>query len=817
MDVQGSQYHLLAGRADWGRCTDASNGEPLTAVWADSAPGLAVSTSWEYDDEQRALRLERETPLFRRAGRNDPIPLDTRRGADRDSYGNWFWIDEDRTAIRTGRAKGAASTWWSVADLGTGCTCAADGVGAFTSTCSCSAPDLTLQGLCATSHHYLLAGYTSPDENGLLVFDLQGGGTPLRMIWPSDLAFDPSDLAGTPDGGALVLDRTNAAYWRLDDHLRLRGSTPTRPIGFGPVSGGDPIVVSGAVHPSPTPLVDEDSQPVHAISIEPGPGGSVLVMDDDEARGYSILFCYDDDVLRWQSSLQDVVEVVDPADPTSASFTYSVRGHDFVYAEDAGPLSGPLLYVADAEGDQVIALELDPATGVLHPKDDFLPLRRWNARALVRAGSDVWYDFGEHWISLQVFSECRFATSATLTTATDFGPLADPSGRLDTLAGDTFDSATPGCVWHRLFLDAHVPNGTSVQVRARASDDPALLLLENWLTQPVPYLRSDGPELPWADPWADWRRDPRNPKPLPAGMGTHELLFQQVRGRYLQLEITMTGGGRATPLLRSLRAWFARFSYPEHYLPAVYAEKDEPTRFLERFLANFEGIYTALEERIEHSHLILEPRTTPARDLPWLACWFGLALDPLWDESRRRFLIRHVDRFYRMRGTVAGVVATLRVYLDPVVDESVFCVGSGAGGVRVVERFLTRDTGGARYGAPEGSPDLDVRDRVRQAAHRFDVLVPVGLDADQTAMVQRIVESSKPGHTAFSLLRYFELFVVGQARLGLDTELGHGAKYVPMLTGSTSIAAGYLDYPYPFDLTDRVVSDRDRVGALPAL
>jgi hypothetical protein len=62
--------------------------------------------------------------------------------------------------------------------------------------------------------------------------------------------------------------------------------------------------------------------------------------------------------------------------------------------------------------------------------------------------------------------------------------------------------------------------------------------------------------------------------------------------------------------------------------------------------------------------------------------------------------------------------------------------------------------------------------------------------------------------------------VVGQARLGLDTELGKAPVFVPTVPGDPDaglLAASYLGYPRPFDLTDRVVSDRDRVGALPAL
>lgn len=803
MDVQGSQFHLLDGRPDWARCVDGATGHKLEEHWS-GASGLD-SSAWEYDDDRRVLRLRRETPLFRKAGRSEPLDVEHRRGAGRDGYGNWFWIDETRMGIRWRPAGDRrASAWWSIADLSAACTCG-DGqlAGAFSSVCTCPPPELLLSGLTVTTHHHLLAGYTAPREAGLLVFDLQGGGAPLRMLWPP--GFQPSDLADTPDGGALVLDRQAGCYWRLDEHLRLRGVAPSHPIGFAPADGSDPVVVTGTVLPTPSVLLDEDGHLVHAISIEPGPGGSVLVLDQEPSRPYSVLYCYDGDTLRWQATLEDVVEMVDPDDPEAHSFRFSVVAHDFVHAEVGGPLDPPMLYVADVAGDQVIAFALDPATGALTARDEFLPLRRWAQRALVRTPDGVHYDFGERWISLQVFSECRFVTSATLLTPITFG--TDP-----VLPGDSFDSGIPACVWHRLLMDLHVPTGTTVTVRAHAADDPALLALEDWHDQPVPYLRSGGSELPWTDPWADRRGALRDPAPLPEGMGTHELLLQHVVGRYLQLELTFTGSGRATPWLRSLRAWYPRFSYPEHYLPAVYAENDGPDRFLERFLANPEGIFTAIEEKIEHSHVLLDSRTTPGPDLPWLAAWFGLALDPLWDEARRRFLIRHIDRFYRIRGTVLGVVATLRVYLEPVVDDGVFrSAESGTGGIRVIERFLTRDTGAVAYGAPTDVPSLDLRTRVRASAHRFEVLVPQGLTDQDQAMVHRIVELARPAHTAFLLRHYYELFVIGQARLGLDTELGHAPSYVPVLTGSTPLAAGHLAHPHPFELADRIISDRNRI------
>ena len=791
MDVQGSQYHLVAGLDDWGRCVDAASGTSLAQLWASPTP--TSPTAWEYDPDLRVLRLRRDTPLFRRAGRRAPIDPETRRGAGRDGFGSWYWIDADRRTIRRRPASAdAAATWWSVDDLAGGC---AAGSEVFVPVDSGPPPRLKLQGLTVTTRQYLVVGYRElgSEETGLLVFDLRGGGAPLRMPWPPDVPFNPWDLADPADGGLLVLDAENSCYWRLDEHLRLRTRQSSHPALFQPVDGVGEILVTDTAVPTPILLRDASGALLSPVSIEPGPGDSVLILDADAARGYSTLYCFDGAALRWTTPMRDVVEVIDPADPASTPTPYSVLAHDFCYLQGppaTGPLPPPLLYLADAQGQQVIAFTLDPQSGAVRARDDFLPMRRWAGRALVRSGPGVWYDFGERFVSLEVFTECRFASTATLVA---------PAAASGVVPGETFDSRTPGCVWHRLFLDAQLPTGTRVTIRARAADDPDLLPAEPWLTQPVPYLRSDGPELPWQDVWAD-RRQPDGT--LPDATGTWELLFQRVTGQYLQLEVTIEGGGRSSPLLRSLRAWYPRFSYPEHYLPAVYPQNDGTDRFLERYLANVEGFYTALEERIEHSHLILDARTAPAADLPWLASWFGLALDPLWDLERRRFLIRHVDTFYRRRGTISGLVAMLRLFLDPVVDDSVFDHGgSAAAGVRVVERFLTRD------GAAE----------VRQAAHRFDVLVPAGLPAGTTDMVTRIVTTGKPAHTAFQLIRYDELFTIGRARLGIETGIGRGPSFTPMVTGSSVLAAGYLGYSYPFDITDRVVSDRDRVGTMPAL
>ena len=52
------------------------------------------------------------------------------------------------------------------------------------------------------------------------------------------------------------------------------------------------------------------------------------------------------------------------------------------------------------------------------------------------------------------------------------------------------------------------------------------------------------------------------------------------------------------------------------------------------------------------------------------------------------------------------------------------------------------------------------------------MLVPAGLSTDAQAMIERIVAVNKPAHTSFDVRGYYDLFIVGQARLGIDTQLG---------------------------------------------
>jgi hypothetical protein len=84
-------------------------------------------------------------------------------------------------------------------------------------------------------------------------------------------------------------------------------------------------------------------------------------------------------------------------------------------------------------------------------------------------------------------------------------------------------------------------------------------------------------------------------------------------------------------------------------------------------------------------------------------------------------------------------------------------------------------------------------------------------------MVGRIVEAARPAHAAFEVRWFSGLLVVGESRVGVDSLVGESLRFAPIVLDRTDLAAGVLAAAHPFDVADRIVSDRDRLGGLPAL
>ena len=95
---------------------------------------------------------------------------------------------------------------------------------------------------------------------------------------------------------------------------------------------------------------------------------------------------------------------------------------------------------------------------------------------------------------------------------------------------------------------------------------------------------------------------------------------------------------------------------------------------------------------------------------------------------------------------------------------------------------------------------------MHRTAHRFSVLLPlddVTTDAGELerrlGLARRIVELEKPAHTVFDVRFYWAFFRVGEARLGLDTQMGSGSRareLVPEATlGRAYVGASFVGGP----------------------
>jgi phage tail-like protein len=121
-------------------------------------------------------------------------------------------------------------------------------------------------------------------------------------------------------------------------------------------------------------------------------------------------------------------------------------------------------------------------------------------------------------------------------------------------------------------------------------------------------------------------------------------------------------------------------------------------------------MFTALEDRVAASQVLLDPRTAPEEALDWLVGWFGVALDAQWEEARRRLFIRHAASFLRQRGTLNGLHMALQLAFDACPDERLFTTPlaqrEALSGIRIVERYRTRQTPGVVLGDPTEAAGL---------------------------------------------------------------------------------------------------------------
>ena len=108
--------------------------------------------------------------------------------------------------------------------------------------------------------------------------------------------------------------------------------------------------------------------------------------------------------------------------------------------------------------------------------------------------------------------------------------------------------------------------------------------------------------------------------------------------------------------------------------------------------------------------MLFDVRSAPPDVLEWLASWFGIALDPTWDDARRSLFIKHAMDFFQYRGTTRGLLMALRLTLEDCADERIFSdvstQPSRPDRIRIVEKYRTRSMPAVILGDPTAATGL---------------------------------------------------------------------------------------------------------------
>lgn len=313
------------------------------------------------------------------------------------------------------------------------------------------------------------------------------------------------------------------------------------------------------------------------------------------------------------------------------------------------------------------------------------------------------------------------------------------------------DGGTPGTTWHRIELDAVLPEGTAIRVETATAERP------------------EG----FTDPALAWDAPKRDGAIIPVRGDLQDQLVQSPPGRFLRVRLTLLSDGRGTPSLRSIRILYPRVSYLD-LLPRVYRRDPEGAQFLERFLALFERVVTGIEDRYEEFSRQLNPDAAPREVIDWLACLIDLAFDPSWPVQRRRALVAEAMELYRRRGTVRGLERYVEIYTGrrPAIEEA-FLRRPARPSFLGTEGAVLGCTFALRACEPRETPQA-VLDRLH--AHRFTVSVYLDdpCDAEVTLpVVERIVAVNRPAHTVFAVRAVFaSARVEVQSTVGVDLVLG---------------------------------------------
>jgi phage tail-like protein len=484
-----------------------------------------------------------------------------------------------------------------------------------------------------------------------------------RDRWPAARVAAPGfaahRLAPAPDGGVWALDRVAGRIARITG----------LPLRAGPFAPKNPDVFL-PVQPNPSPprlrIMRRARIPAghEAVAIACSPAGQLAVLAWRPGTDATV-FCRDGDLLVRRFALEGLRFPVSIAwDDEDRIAVLAVDGsalapQAFVYALDAVTSSDE----AARPTGETYPLVGAWSSGFVNAPDNPPRYPIAGAQPDAPAGTRA----------LRRLSRVVYARSGAVT----LGP---------------FDGGETGFAWHRLFLEACIPDHAGMRIWALADDDPADPMPPGESGAPAWNLHIAGAAAARADvadaPRAAWlpadSELPFAPALLPCPRqpdraGVFTLLLQRagrrvrrLEGRFLWLRVELIGDSHVTPEVAAIRATGRRFAYRDRYLPELYREtltgpdadatgSSTPSDFLDRFLGLFEGALTELEDKVAGAWLLTDPAAAPAPALPWLGRWIGIDIGEGGDPKRARQALLAAPYTARLHGTLGGLNAAVEL------------------------------------------------------------------------------------------------------------------------------------------------------------
>lgn len=144
--------------------------------------------------------------------------------------------------------------------------------------------------------------------------------------------------------------------------------------------------------------------------------------------------------------------------------------------------------------------------------------------------------------------------------------------------------------------------------------------------------------------------------------GKPDLLLHEVKGRYLWFSIEVYQQNEQQLRFEEITAYFPKQSWLS-YLPELY-EASDSEHFLDRYLSVFQSIYDDMNQQIKDIPYLLDVQTADSEYLDFLCQWIGITKSQMWKEEKKRLLLSKAAKLFQMRGTRAGILEVLQMYLD---------------------------------------------------------------------------------------------------------------------------------------------------------